>query len=363
MSPSVAIAALCTGVTVWAALPLLPAFIELYRRQDVVPLNVPPALRDLRHFAWVFRDYVRGQLALIGPAPSDRQDRRLQFSDGTTLHVVNAITPYVTDIANRRRAAKRERVVVSTGPLVVPDGVKELGSVYVAGELVGGSACVYRDVFCEGNVELGARSVVLRWIHAEGGLHAGGDSQLLGRTTAGATLQVDDGCRFERLYAPRILFGTEAEQGGSGPYVSTPEERQISSASEVALQRVVGDYAIPAHTRVAGDLIVHGNVSVGDHCLLLGSLKARKLAAIGRGTRVNGSIIAMGNLYVAPDCVVQGALVGESDIFIDERTRIGSEAEPTTVTAERIYVAPGVVSHGVIWARRQGFVTPFQDRP
>ena len=108
MSPPVAIVALCAGVAVWAALPLLPAFIELYRRRDVVPLNVPPAHhRDLRHFAWVFRDYVRGQLALMDPAPAaPRQDRRLRFSDGTTVHIVNASTPYVTDLSNRRKAAK-----------------------------------------------------------------------------------------------------------------------------------------------------------------------------------------------------------------------------------------------------------------
>ena len=59
------------------------------------------------------------------------------------------------------------------------------------------------------------------------------------------------------------------------------------------------------------------------------------------------------------DCIVHGALVGERDIFIDERARIGSEARPTTVTAERIYVAPGVVSHGLVWTRRHGFVARF----
>jgi predicted acyltransferase (DUF342 family) len=358
MSPAGAIAALCAGVAVWAALPLLPAFIELYTRRDGVPLNVPPAHhRDLRYFAWVFRHYVRGQLALMDPAPATpRQDRRLQFSDGTTVHIVNASTPYVTDLSNRRKAAPRERVMVSTVPLVVPDGVKELGEVYATHELVGGSACVYRAVFCEGSVELGDRSVVLRWIHAGGALHAGGGSQLLGRTTAEVRLQVDEGCSFERLYAPRIQFGAQATPGASTLDVSAAGERQSFSVSDVPLQRVDGDYTIPANTRVEGDLVVHGNVTVGDDCVLLGSLKAKRLARIGRGTRVNGSIIAMGNLYVAPDCVVQGALVGESDIFIDERARIGSDARPTTVTAERIYVAPGVVSHGVVWARRQGFV-------
>jgi hypothetical protein len=360
MSPTLAIVVLSAGVTVWAALPLLPAFIELYRRQDVAPLKVPtPEHRDLRHFAWVFRDYVRAELALMNhPSAASRQDRRARFSDGTLVHIVNAITPYAPDISERPKAATKERVVVSTGPLAVPDGVKELGDVYVTGELVGGRACVYRSVFCEGDVELGSRSAVLRWIHAEGALHAGGGSRLLGRTTARIKLQVDEGCCFERLYAPRILFGAEAEASAM-PDVSVPDERRISPASVGALQRVEGDYTIPARTRVAGDLIVHGNVTVGEYCLLLGSLKARKLAEIGRGTQVNGSIIAMGDLYVARDSVVLGALIGERDIFIDERTRIGSEATPTTVTAERIYVAPGVVSHGVVWARRRGFVGKF----
>jgi predicted acyltransferase (DUF342 family) len=361
MSPPLAIVALCAGLIVWASLPLLPALIELYRRQDVVPLNVPPAHhRDLRHFAWVFRDYVRGQLGQMDSAPvGGRHDRRRRFPDGTTVHIVNATTPYVPDLSDRRRAAKRQRVMVSTEPLVVPDGVKELGEVYATGDLVGGSNCVYRAVFCEGNVELGDRSVVLRWIHAAGALHAGSGSQLLGRTTAEMMLHVDEGCYFERMLAPRILFGVAVEPGDSMPDRSTFEERQKPGAADVALQRVDGDYSIPAHTRVADDLIVHGNVTVGDHCLLLGSLKAGKLAQIGRGTRVIGSITAIGNLYLAPECVVQGALVGESDIFIDEGARIGSAAKLTTVTAERIYVAPSVVTHGLVWARRVGVVARF----
>jgi cytoskeletal protein CcmA (bactofilin family) len=359
MSPTLAIVILCTVVTLWAALPLLPALIELYRRQDVVPFAVPPVQeRDVRRFAWVFRDYVQRQLALMNQASAvKREDRRARFPDGTTVHIVNEMTSYVPDIADRRKAPTGERVVVSTGPLAVPHGAKELGHVYASNELVGGSTCVYRSVFCEGDVELGERSVVLRWIHAEGALHAHGGSQLLGRTTAKLKLQLDEGCCFERLYAPRILFGEVVAAGV--PDVCPPDEHQDSTGSGAALQRVEGDYTIPAHTRIAGDLIVHGNVTVGDCCLLLGSLKARKHAEIGRGTRVNGNIIAVGNLYVGPDCIVQGVIVGERDIFIDQRARIGSEAVPTTVTAERIYVGSGVVSHGVVWPRRRGFVAKF----
>jgi predicted acyltransferase (DUF342 family) len=358
MSSLLAIIALCTGVVIWTTLPLLPALLELYRGQDAAPLNVPPVRhRDLRHFAWTFRDYVRGQLAQMDPAPAaGQQDRRLKLPDGTEVHIVSAKTPYVPDLVNRRKSASRERVLVSHEQLAIPDGVKELGEIYATGTLVGGSDCVYRAVFCEGNVDLGDRSVVLRWIHAEGAMHARVGSQLVGRTTAEGSLQVDEGCYFERLSAPRIQFGAEAAPQAATPDVAMAAESQRLSASDLALQRVDGDYAIPARTRLAGDLIVHGNVTVGEDCVLLGSLKAKKLAEIGRGTQVNGSIIAVGNLYVAPDCVIQGAIIGESDIFIDQRARIGSTAAPTTVTAERIYVAPGVVAHGLIWARRQGIV-------
>ena len=142
------------------------------------------------------------------------------------------------------------------------------------------------------------------------------------------------------------------------PDVATPEERRASAP------RTTRRSGLTATTRFLPTRVSRATSSctatspVGDHCLLLGSLKARKLAEIGRGTRVTGSIIAMGNLYVAPECVVQGALVGESDIFIDERVRIGSEARPTTVTAERIDVAPGVVSHGVS-GRAAGAVARF----
>ena len=75
----------------------------------------------------------------------------------------------------------------------------------------GRPACIV-PCSASGDVELGDRSIVLRWIHAEGALHANGGSQLFGRTTAEIELQVDEGCCFERLYAPRIVFGAEAEQ-------------------------------------------------------------------------------------------------------------------------------------------------------
>lgn len=79
-------------------------------------------------------------------------------------------------------------------------------------------------------------------------------------------------------------------------------------------------------------------------------------ATIGKGTHVRGALVAEQNLYVARGCTVKGPVLTERDIFIDTGATIGTADPPTTVTGSSIYVAPGVISHGTVWARRLGLV-------
>lgn len=59
---------------------------------------------------------------------------------------------------------------------------------------------------------------------------------------------------------------------------------------------------------------------------------------------------------MARGCTVKRPIVAERNIFIDTGATIGTANAPTIVTGSS-YVAPGVISHGTVGARRLGLVT------
>ncbi len=339
------------AVAAWAALPFLPALIELYRRTDVDPLDVTQDYAgDTTIFARNFRKYIVDQLAR--PAPPSAGERRALLPDGTPVHIVTAESPYGADEPDRRRSERQPRVVVGLAPLHIPAAATVRGEVYAKEGLTGGAGAAFRALYSEGSVDLAAESVVLRWAHAEHQLHAHGGSQLYGRTTAGAEIRLEEGCRFERMEAPRIVFAGAAEQAAADPpTLSGDEPRQV-----VAPRRARGDLRLPPYALVEGDMVVVGTLDIGEKSIVRGSIKAR-FVTVGQGSQVTAGIIAEEDLYVGPRCSVGGPIVADRDAFIDTACTIGAVDAPTTITAASIYVSPGVVSHGAVWARQLGLVT------
>jgi predicted acyltransferase (DUF342 family) len=100
--------------------------------------------------------------------------------------------------------------------------------------------------------------------------------------------------------------------------------------------------------------VVYGSLTIGEGCVIEGSVKAHGNLEIGRGTHIEGSVISVGDVKFQRDCSMRGPVLSETNLWVGTGCRMGTRENPTTVSAPRIVVAPGVIAYGSVWAREHG---------
>jgi predicted acyltransferase (DUF342 family) len=229
---------------------------------------------------------------------------------------------------------------------------------YVSGDVDVPAGSAFTALLAMGDIRLGPGSQVTEWVHADGALTLGEGSVALRRASCGGVMTLGVGVSFERLRASTLVFG--AENTAHVPRVPT-KTLELGSLAHVTrrmagLFRADGDLVLPANSHFEGSLVVTGALSIGDHTIIVGDLKARKGVALGNGAAVRGAITSERNIHVLEGATVKGPLIAEADIWLAPGVKIGTVAMPTTVTAENIMVADGVTAHGTVWARDAGVV-------
>jgi hypothetical protein len=353
----------------WIALPFVPGVREIVGRGDVRPLQVTRRSEvDVRHFARGFRRYVDARFgSLLARAREARETIAGELPDGGGAYVIvpggDAEPPL--DPAERHDC---RRLVLSGGNLRLPADFVHTLEVYAAGDLHGGRRSVYRAGMCEGAAMLGAGSAVLRWLHAGGELVTEPRCLLCGRLSADGDMLIAPGCRFERLHAPRIIFGHEGgmEDGWTAATGGAPGggERRPLEPDEIPHlidtrggRWLVGRrLELPDGAVLANDVVVLGDVVLGDGVRIEGSLKSRRDIRTGRGVVVTGSLIAERDLDLGEESRVAGPLVAERVLSLRRQCVVGSRERPATVSAAVMRIEPGARCHGTVWAHAEGDV-------
>jgi cytoskeletal protein CcmA (bactofilin family) len=345
------------------ALPFMPAMLELRWQTDAEPLRVVRAYdHDIRHFARGFRGYLRAQFPDLGSAQPGGESEIGTLPDGTRFLFVNSNRVPIFTYRERNEGVVNKVIIANTA-LDLPDGMTLLLEAYSTDWVRGGIGGVYRGVFGERDVTLGPESVVLRWLHAEGSVDVGRDSVLYGRLSAEQLAVIGDFCEFERVQAPRIEFGALAPEHAtpatSGAELHAVQENWSPRArAERSGNRwlVRGNVTIPEAAVFDADLVATGMVRVETGARVRGSLKGRTGLSLADDVRVGGSVVSANWLNIGRRCSVQGPVIAEGEVRILAGSVIGSYDRPTTITAPRIVVSPGVVAHGQVWAREMGIV-------
>ena len=331
----------------WFALPLLPAFRELYDPTDTEPLRVVERdAGDVAFFARGFRRYLERQLAAL-PAGAAGSDWYGRFRDGTPVLLVHALP----DALRRgpRPDGAHDRVVVIEPEVTLAGGETFLLEVAARGTLHGGHGGTFRALDGLGDIHLGPASMVLRWVHADGVLSAGERSGLYGRASAGRELQLGAGVTFERLAAPVIRILGQVPSPASPPPTAAwnPPERAVAAGDHL---RIPGDVTIPEATAHEGHVVVRGTLRLGPAAAIDGSVKAHRGVALESGATVRGAIVSRTHIVLGRHTRVTGPLIAEDEILIDEGSIVGSPEAPTTVVAPRGRLAAGVVDNGQVKA-------------
>lgn len=353
MNPYFAVATLLLLTSMWFLLPLLPAFRELWRQSDALPLSlIQQHAGEIRYFADSFRAYVKTLEPTLRECGDSGRNASGVMSDGTNYLVLGNGNEALT-LPLQPQDGSCPVLIASASDLSLSKDSTFSKDIYSLGRFVGGDNNHYRALLAEQEAYLGKGSSVMRWVHAGGELSADSGCKLSARVSSDTRIRLAAGCSFQRLNAPRIELG---EQDIRNPSYSISPVSEISTSMKP--QRVLrdGDFEIRSGAAFCGDLVVRGKLRIGSGARVYGSVKSQKDMVLESGARVEGSLISAGKLLIGPACFIHGPVISEREMRIEAGTQCGDARTPSTVSALRIHVAEGVVVFGSLWAREHGEV-------
>ena len=336
-------------------LPMLPALWEWRRPSDVQPLTIDEAdALDPPYLARSFRARL-AQSAGSGATQLGSTDIMACPAGGGPLPLSDA----------ERAAGASHRLWHAEGDLRLPDGVAFYAEVAALGALRAAERSVHKALWAGGALRLGAHSTVLRWAHGDE-VFVGQGCHLAGRVTAERLLVLAPGVGFTLLHAPRLQFLPYRPRRLAVRAVADGAAL-VGVAWDASVRRAVssGPLVVPAGTAWTGDLLCHGDLTLGPRCAVQGSLKVRGRLTMGADCNIQGSVFADGETTLDEDCSVLGVLMSETAIALAPGCVVGSASVPTTVAAPQILVGAGVQVHGTVWAGEQGrcVAPPFATTP
>jgi hypothetical protein len=360
MAMILAVAGVLALFLVWAGLPLLPSLVEWRRRTDATPLRVVRGADvDIAHFATAFQARITGHLgealAVCGAGGVAVEGR---FEDGTPYVVLpDDGAPHVS--IPPAGPVSCQAVTIGAGGLELPARALFPLEVYGGGDVAVGEGTVCRAVLAHGDLRLGRGCWALRWLHATGTLAARESCVLHGRASAEGGLRLEAGCRFERLNAPVVAFGTPVAP--TAPAALEPwTAKDVPGLVEDAAGRwlVRGRLEIPARRLVTSDIVVTGELLVGEGTRIVGSLKSHSDLRLAEAVIVEGAVVSSRDLVVGSGCSIRGPVVAERDARIGSAVALGAAARPTTLTVRCLEIEAGSAVHGTVWAHGGGRVLP-----
>ena len=359
MSAALAIAGLFALTGALFLLPLIPAIVELRLKRDAQALNVIQQYAgDIRHFSFGFRSYASDLLVRLEQCVATGSTATGTLPHGDRYLLLGR--PDADLLLPPGSTGKTCDLVVAAGTdLTLPGGITFEKEMYALRQLNGGENCTYRAILGDDGIRLGRASKVIRWAHAAKSVHVDRDCDLYGRISSELEIELQSGCFFQRLHAPRIAFGSAAsDMNPNATPRLDPSTETVSSSVAVGRRLVDNDFEIAPGEVVTDSVVTRGGLRIGAGARILGSVKSNQHMAVDSDVLVAGSLISASTMHIGANCQIGGPVIAEQEMLIESGSRFGTFEKPTTVSAPVLEVEEGVVAFGTIWARNEGQVVP-----
>jgi hypothetical protein len=357
---------------VWVLLAFLPGLNEIQRKTDAKPLPIAHDSEvDIRYLAQRFRAFVKIPLSpILERCQLENRNEETVLEDGTPVLLLGKDGAAGSIPGAQSRGGARH-LVLSAGTLDLPPKSTFPLDLYSEGSIEGANDCTYRAILAEESIRLGPRSTTLRWMHAGRSIQAAPGCRLLGRVSADGAVRLASGCRFVRLHAPRIEFGAPLFLDPPSPAGRPLQPSDVPHLVEAKAGRwlVKGTCKLGVGKLVTANLVATGGLEIGRETKIEGSIKSHKDMVLSRRVIVNGSVVSGRSLEIAEGCQIRGPIIAEENLIIGARCVLGTPDCRTTVTAKKIFISPGVICHGTVWAHEEGLLSgvdrdePFVEEP
>lgn len=262
------------------------------------------------------------------------------------------------DVDRRVRTEQVEQVERVDGDYRLDENQVLETAVSVTGCFEAAPGCTVSAVHAGDDVRLG------EGVRAHGWLHAGRDAtlaagvDLIGSLSAGRDVDVAIGARFERLSARTVRFGREARPVAEEAAFLVQEPTPVpENVRWIAWSKAIyDDFEVLTRTWMHGDLIVRGDLKVGEGAVIDGTVKVHGSIEVADDVRITGGLFCDGDVDLGRACRIDGVCTAGGSMHIGSDTVIGHPDRRITVTATRLSVADGVRIHGVIVATEDGTV-------
>ena len=351
MNTHASVAGLVTLIGTMLVVPLIPTLRELWGKTDAEPLNViQQHAGDIRHFAQSFAGFIKELAPVMEQCRTSGAMARGVLSDSSEYAILAAMQE-LPELEPLGDGFLCPYVAVLLEDFVSPPATTFSKEIYARGDFRGGKNNQYRAILSEKSIWLAEGSTVLRWANAEKKFAAAGSNELYGRISAGESIQLERGCTFLRLNAPRIELGAptarDTECFSDNPPITSRQARRTLYD---------GDFEVKAGEVVHGDLVTRGALHIRTGARVVGSVKSNRSMILEPEVIIEGSAVSMGDMVIGAESALHGPVIAEHRLTIHSNARFGSDQKPTTVSSLEIKTEKGVVIFGTLWARQAGKV-------
>jgi hypothetical protein len=341
-------------------LALLPALVEHRWPKDIAPLRVVREFDgNVANFAFGFGNFIETELGNIMHTLDANETREGQLKSGEKYLLIGK-TAEISLSTDDSALLIGKKIIAGVDVVKLPRDILFSKEIYAGGDFFCGQLAACRAVLAKGRAELDRDSAILRWIHAIGALTAAPGAQLFGRASSDTSIRLADGVVFERVHAPKILFGDAKEVHELNQLSVLPLADWNPSHQDDMVGnrwRLNGDVVIPVGSRChAPMVVVGGSLVVGAASFIHAAIKSNGNLTLGESCRCDDAVVASTRLEIGTGCRVKGPLISETVVLLRSGCIIGTAAAPTTITAPRILIEPGAIVYGSVWARERGEV-------
>jgi bifunctional N-acetylglucosamine-1-phosphate-uridyltransferase/glucosamine-1-phosphate-acetyltransferase GlmU-like protein len=83
--------------------------------------------------------------------------------------------------------------------------------------------------------------------------------------------------------------------------------------------RILGDFVFPPRSEVHDNVVVEGDVKIGDHCVFHQSIKAKGNMSVGNRVVIKGNLVSNGDVKLLDEVVIGGSVHSDGSVTLGEK--------------------------------------------